>query len=349
MDNEFDHEGNPDSQSSPKKPQSKHFKDTSKRLRQGKSSHLGNRASLDWRLDARAVCGAQVSGKTVSDSIYSIYSIIETLRQSRTGSALLDEAEATGAKIVYDAQHPVSQYYPGNGTPFITLNPHRPRGDMLVQLARELRRLWQHRRGALANPLQFEPDEAILVNRAQAADAFMIGVKVAWELKLSGVQDAWNHIAGSPLADIGRSFELRARNDFRTLNTGSASRIAYDKFFENSRTKSHDKAIIHQMLLDENGYMRERGGKPRVSPELFLKLGEMPAGCNYFSARAARQPTDASYAAVDDRSNANFLWFIKFERNFQERELQMVKESVKLSAEIVDFARWAFQHKKPTA
>ena len=49
---------------------------------------------------------------------------------------------------------------------------------------------------------------------------------------------------------------------------------------------------------------------------------------------------------VDDRANANFLWFIKFERSFQERERKMVEDSVRLSAEVVDLANWAKHARK---
>jgi len=318
-----------------KKPRKKRFKDTTKRLRQGSGAHLGHRASLDWRNDQRLVCDTDLEPA----SRVAISELKETLMKSRTGETLL--AGVDNLTVSYDSQHPGSQFYPREKSCVITLNPHRPRGDLINLLSRELRRAWQQRHGALVNPLSFDPDEAILLNRAQAADAFMMSVKVAWELKLAGEQDAWNHIAGSPMADIGRSFEIKAQTDFRTLNNGEAARCAYDKFFEDSRTKIHDKNIIHQMLLDESGYMRGKGPKPHVSHDLFRKLGELPDGRNYFSSKTGRSPIDGSYSAVEDRSNANFLWFIKFERSFQEKELQMVQESVKLSAEIVDFAKWS--------
>jgi hypothetical protein len=229
----------------------------------------------------------------------------------------------------------------GRAHPVIAVNPNRPRGALLNILSRELRRAVQDKLGALANPLMFEPDEAILVNRAQTADALMVSIKIAWELKLVGEPEAWDYLVGSPMADITRSFEVKAQSDFRTLNDGTAARAAYDKFFEDSGTKLHDKRLIHQMLLDETGYIK-RGGKPaKVSMDLFSKLGQLPHGRNYLSMKARRVPTDTCYSTVEDRSNANFLWFIKFERSFQEKELQMIQESVKLSAEIVDFAKWS--------
>lgn len=317
------------------KPRTSGFRHTAKRLRQGEEGHLKHRSSLDWRLDHNTVC----KQNGFDADIVPVEELVSIVLQSRTGEALY--SAIPNLKVVYDKQSQGSQFYPRETGSFITLNPYRPKGDLLNMLTREIRRAWQHAQGVLVNPLSFEPDEAILVNRAQTADALMISIKIAWELKLSGMPDAWDYLIGSPMADISRTFEIKVSSDFRTLNNGEAPRAAYDKFFEDSRTKVHDKRIIHQMLLDEQGYMKARKSRPRVSMELFHKLGEMPNSRNYFAAKAKAMPTDVSYAAVEDRSNANFLWFIKFERSFQEKELQMMEESIKLSAEIVDFAKWA--------
>jgi hypothetical protein len=343
MENEFDSETGGDGISMSMKPHNEHFKETAKRLREGKEAHLGHKASLDWRHDSRRVC----EPGQPAENIVPVEELVAILVSCSTGKALLEDKDADKIDIRYDVQSAGSQYYPSAGTRncVITLNPYRTKGDLLGLLTRELRRAWQHRHGALVNPLGFDPDEAILINRAQAADAFMISVRAAWELKLSGAQEAWNHLAGSPMADIGRIFEIKAQTDFRTLNNGEASRAAYDKFFEDYRTKVYDKRLIHQMLLDENGYMRKGGNtkSPRIDVDLFKRLGTMPMGKNYLSLASARMPTDSCYATVEDRSNANFLWFIKFERSFHIKELEMMQESVKLSAEIVDFARWSLQ------
>jgi hypothetical protein len=327
-------------QGSAGKPQNGRFRDTARRLRQGKEAHLSHRASLDWRLDQRGICE---KGAPEAD-IVTIAELMSILMKSRTADALLS---CGGVQILHDRQVPCSQYYPvKDGGHVVTLNPLHPKGDLINMLSRELRRAWQHRQGALVNPLMFEPDEAILVNRAQTADALVTTVRIAWELKLAGENDAWEYLTASPMGDVSRIFETRAQTDFRTLNNGEAARAAYDKFFEDSRTKQHDKRVIHQMLLDEQGYIKSMEKRPRVSLELFQKLGELPEGRNYLAIRGKRLPTDMCYATVEDRSNANFLWFIKFERSFQEKELKMMQESVKLSAEIVDFTKWSLQARR---
>lgn len=319
------------------KPDKRRLRDTSRRLKQ-KGTHLSNRASLDWRFDKERVCGKE----GFRADIIPVEELLAAVLESRTGAAMVEELEQGGTlTVVYDMQTPASQFYTRDTNRIITLNPYRPRGDLIGLLARELRHGSQHMSGALVNPLSFEPDEAILVNRAQQADILMVAVKVAWELRLAGDSEAWDFISSTPLADVSRTFEIKAQSDFRTLNNGEASRTAYDKFFEDSRTKLYDKRIIHQMLLDESGYMKAGKKRPQVSMDLFSKLGSMPNARNYLSMKSERVPTDICYSTVEDRSNANFLWFIKFERSFQEKELQMIQDSVRLSAEVVDFTKWS--------
>jgi hypothetical protein len=334
-----------DIESPSNKPKTGRFKNTTSRLRQGRENHLSHRASLDWRHDSKSVCAREAAAPWATP----LEEVISVLLKSRTGEILWQEAQAHGLKVFYDAQTMHAQFYPRAEFSVITLNPDRPCGDLVGTLVRELRRAWQYHHGALVNPMSFEPDEAVLVNRAQQADAFMVSVKVAWELKLAGAPEAWNFISGSPMASVMRVFEQRAQEDFRSLNNGEAARAAYDKFFEGSCTKAHDKRVIHQMLLDDAGYMKMLRKEGKVGMELFRRIGELPQGANYLAMRSKRLPTDMCYATIEDRSNANFLWFIKFERSFQEKELQMLQESVKASAEIVDLAAWTqrFSQSRP--
>lgn len=321
-----------------KKPKTKRFKQTTNRLRQ-KDNHLSHRPSVEWHLDQTRVC--EKYGDVVD--YVGLDRLKAIILKSRTGTELLNGDAAKGLEIYYDPQTLSSQFYQTADRKIITLNPHRPKGDLVNLLSKELRACWQHHQGALVNPLSYDPEEAVLVNRAQQADRLMIAIRIGWELKLAGEPEAWDFMAGSPMADLGRAFEVRAQSDFRSLNNGDAARAAYDKFFEDSRTKIHDKRIIHQMLLDESGYLKLDAKRPKVGMDLFQKLGEMPFGRNYLVMGDKKAPMDTSYQTVEDRSNANFLWFIKFERSFQEKEKQMLEDSVRLSAEIVDFSKKAQQ------
>jgi len=94
-----------------------------------------------------------------------------------------------------------------------------------------------------------------------------------------------------------------------------------EAWFLSERCRQQDKKIIQAMLADYNGYVFESNSSSQnVTVELISSLGEMPFGKNYLSAHAATIMEDPVFAEVRDRSNANFLWFIKFERTFKETE-----------------------------
>ncbi len=327
MDNEEKHDGVTFST----KPVTKRFKETTKRLRRERKGRVGHRPSIDWAQDMHRI--SEPFGDVVdyvgTDMIFNL------LEKSRTGQALFEGAGRP--KMIFDPQTIGAQYYPKEH--LIALHPHRMKAELVHLFIRELRRAWHKEQGTLANPLEFDPDGAILVNRAQAADAFMMAVRVSWELKLRDEPEAWDYLIRSPMGDIGRIFENHAQTDFRTLNNGVAARAAYDKWFDDSRTKIADKRVIHQMLLDDVGYISSRKELKKADRVLLARVGDQPFGVNYLSISGCKSPVDRDYAAVDDRSNANFLWFVKFERSFQEKERQMVEAAVKASAEVVDFAR----------
>lgn len=322
-----------------KKPKTRNFKNTTNRLRKGNERHLSNRICLEWDLDNQLVSEPYEDIVEHAD----LDEIKEILSQSQTGKALLENAK--GINIHFDPQISVSQYYPREKV--ITLNSNFPKAEMVQLLARELRFVWQKKEENLINPLDYDPEEAILVNRAQRADALMVSVKIAWELKLNGENLIWDHMIRSPLSDMTRVFEIHAQADFRSLNNGEASRAVYDKWFEDNRTKAHDKRIIHQMLLDDTRQaLVENKGQKKTIYDALSKLGKMPFGENYMNVSNSRHPADPLYGVIEDRSNANFLWFIKFERNFQEKERQMLETSIEKSAEIINFSQRAKERTK---
>ena len=77
----------------------------------------------------------------------------------------------------------------------------------------------------------------------------------------------------------------------------------------------------------------------QLTDTMLTRMGDMPGGKNYLNMKGYRPARHADYTEVDDRSNANFLWFVKFERNFQEKEQELLDESVSLSAEVIDFSK----------
>lgn len=248
--------------------------------------------------------------------------LLSILKESRLAAAYIEQAEQYKVSIGFSGQVETAFYDRDAGT--ILINPSLDKAEQLLLAAQELRRHWQHRAGALIHPLLFHPDNAILVNRTQMADIAVSMVRIAWELQLTGEKSAWERIENSPMADLGRAFAREAFLDFRTINNGHASAAVFECWFLSERCRAQDKIIINQMLADYQGYVFELGHVAQgVTPSLISALGSMPFGKNYLAEHAMTIIEDAIFTDVRDRSNANFLWFIKFERSFRETEQEL--------------------------
>lgn len=249
-----------------------------------------------------------------------LQNLIIELSKSVSGRSLLD----LEFKLSYDKQNSRAAYYRTEAT--ITLPPGRELGELLVLLVVQLRKAQQ----PAMLPQDFDPDDAILVNRVIAFDALTFAIKVANELALSGYETMWKWIQShGPMATAQRIYEIEARGDFRKINTGEAHRKCFDKFFE--RTMLIDKAAIWLMLHAEYISIPARR---KVKPIDLVGYGILPNGSNYI----ALKPVDLKYSTVENRSNTNFLWFIKFERSFHKKAEEMAAE-LPPSCQIIPFKK----------
>lgn len=273
--------------------------------------------TLDMREDLENI-GSPSQTETNND----IAALLNLVELSRTGKAYLELARSHNVKISYSQHISEAEYSKRNN--LILINPTLDMPDQILLAARELRRHWQNRNGALVHPLRFQPDNAVLINRAQAADLAVSMVRIGWELQLNNYKDVWQRLENSSLADLGRAFAREAFNDFRTLNNGMAAAAVFEAWFLSERCRAEDKNLIKQMLADHGGYVfdLDDSGKA-VTAALIAALGTVPFGKNYLAHHANTIMEDPIFSEVRDRSNANFLWFIKFERSFRETEREL--------------------------
>ncbi len=248
------------------------------------------------------------------------------LGKSRLAASYLNIAQKHDIKITMSKQVEKAFYDRNSG--LILINPDMDINEQVILLSKELRRHWQHRQGVLINPMMFQPENAILINRAQQADLAVSIVRIAWELQLAGNKDVWERVENSSMADLSRAYAREAFIDFRTINNGTASAAVFESWFLSERCREQDKEIIQAMLADYNGYIFDNDESSKtVTVELISALGSMPFGKNYLSTHAHVIMDDPIFTEVRDRSNANFLWFIKFERSFKETEQYLQLES----------------------
>lgn len=293
--------------------------------------------------DAETVGTVQTACAATFDNEFEVALLARTLDHSRLAAEFMDLHRQHGGAFVLNDQVETSFY--DRATGHIHLNPQLPRAERVLLAARELRRVWQHRNGALIDPLNFHPDQAVLVNRSQIADLAAAMVRVAWELQLSGEKDMWARLEMSPMADLARAFSREAFVDFRTISNGAANCAVFEAWFLSERCSHEDRRLIQQMLADYQSHaFDDAAASKSVSAELIHALGGMPFGRNYLAPYVQTITTDALFTDVRDRSNANFLWFIKFERSFKQAE-DIVAEAEAAptpSADIIELPHAAF-------
>lgn len=273
----------------------------------------------DRRIQDFMVDAALIGSSTDTAAPVPLEDLSATLGKSRYVKALLDHAESYGVLLAYNDQIDTVQY--DRKAARIFVHPGLRQADQLMLCARELRRHWQHRNGTLVDPLMFHPDQAVLVHRAQVADLTTSMIRAAWEFQLAGLKSAWETVENSSMADLGRAFAREAYIDFRTINNGQACASVFESWFLSDRCRREDKKLIQRMLTDYRGYMFEDERASRViTNELIAALGNVPHGKNYLAQYAQTIINDPIFTEIRDRSNANFLWFVKFERSFREAE-----------------------------
>ena len=269
--------------------------------------------------EADSICGPLKETSATDGMLQPADKAVQMLSQSRMAKSLLDCAALHGVFLVESDTVFGARFDKDKNR--ILIHPELADTELCLLAIRELRRHWQYRHGAALHPMTFHPDQAILINRAQIADLSVAMVRVAWELQLAGSRNAWDYIENSGLADLGRAFAREAFVDFRSLANGKASAAVFESWFLSERCRHQDKKLIQAMLADHQGYVFacETAGKT-VTAQLINALGEQPYGKNYLASYTQMIIKDPVFNEVRDRSNANFLWFIKFERSFRETE-----------------------------
>lgn len=261
-----------------------------------------------------------------NDANKELNALLKKLEHSHIAGALLDFAKKHG--VSFKPSNQIFNVFYDRESATIFVNTKTSASSVIINLAKALREVWQHRKGMLIHPLTFHPDDAVLLNRLQKADVVTVQCRVAWELKLAGEEQTWTDLMGSVFYDLAASFAKEAISDFRSLNNGQAAKACFESWFLSGRCKTTDKKLIQSMLADHNGLVFDNPEISRnATMDVISGMTEMPSGKNYLSGSMSQIVEDPLYAEIRDRSNANFLWFIKFERSFRDSEQNLQEKS----------------------
>jgi hypothetical protein len=245
--------------------------------------------------------------------------LLETLDLSRMTRTLLGFVEKNNINLEITDQ--VSNVSYDKEAKTIFIRDDLDFNTQVLLTIETLRIVWQDLKKVRKHPLTFHPDHAVLVQRAQAADLKVFLVRCVWELKLAGQDQFWQMLEESPMRDLARTFGREALNDFRSLDNGKAACAVFESWFLSERANYEDKILIQAMLAENNNFIFDNGDTSyQKLTKLIMALGEQPYGKNYLARFTDLIINDPLFTDVRDRSNANFLWFVKFERAYNEAE-----------------------------
>lgn len=279
------------------------------------SQHIDGyaRENMDRIFDAAAASLGQPQSNLTLETLET------AIGKSRILRAMYADTLAKGLTMRIDTQVDTASY--DRDAMCLRVNGRLEPTMALLAISRALRQAWLHISGAAIHPLHFAPEEAVLLNRIQSADGAVTTVRAAWEINLSGDKSAWSRIVTLSGYDLAVGFAREAIADFRAINNGHAGHAAFERWFFSGRCKDVDRKLIQQMLADNHGLVFENPHISKmVTNDVIAKTGEQPVGKNYLSSLIEIILSDPLFTEVRDRSNANFLWFIKFERSFRASE-----------------------------
>ena len=182
--------------------------------------------------------------------------------------------------------------------------------DMLLNMVRALRDIWQEKRNG-GSEEQFSPEDILLIERVRAADLDIIAVQVAWELRHENFSEIWRHLIGSSEGDLAMAYSGYLERNPSSAFNNDALFAAFQLWFEsNERVNAADHETLEFMddvieAMKENPFNRKRLNEHHLEA-----LTCLPDRSAYLHKRARDIVIDPRYAGLRDEINQSHLFHI---------------------------------------
>ncbi len=216
---------------------------------------------------------------------------LDVLASVPAGKFLVEQAIGRGVRFRLAPKSWQHAYYQQDGK-IIGINPKRPRNEIIGNLAHELRHAFQDQMGDMTS-LTDSPLHMCLRTRCTEADAESVALLVCHQLAEAGHPEYLSARLEGEMPDIARRFVA-------TLPQGPlpAMRAAYEQWFEDEgRCASYFPYALDWMDINIRARAKaqtESGPKPYGEKEI-VRLGILPGGLNYLSAKGGRSLDDPFY------------------------------------------------------
>lgn len=201
----------------------------------------------------------------------------------------------------------------------IHINPRYSLEDCLKFTIYKLRK---HQLNSRYDRFKLSVEEAVVYNRSVEADCFVYLIRVLWEIKLSLIDREMFYTfkeSHKSLKDCFDTYEKEVSSNWTSLYNTKAFFDTFVAWFyvEDDHMKSIDTATTQYALSDYANTISRSDYTLLFMSKIFIIKGKT------YITKQFIDDKEAIFTEVRDRSNANFLWFIKFERAFSEAESEI--------------------------
>lgn len=221
--------------------------------------------------------------------------LLNTLRHSPTGRALLGEAARRGVRVCLDGGTGLLAYYYADRR-MVGLSTALSAGARLVFLAHELAHVPQH--PAFSDDRRLAPRDLVLLRRLREAAAEAVATRAVWELRQAGFPDAWHDKRHSAYRDVAAAFAagVGAAEAPGAEALTAATRAAFDQWFRAEwRLRVYDRMTLDHLTRIGRDPGAQAAARRRLDDAFLRRIGRI-GGTPFLEPAAGRPLTDAFYA-----------------------------------------------------
>ncbi|MCD8497557.1 MAG: hypothetical protein LRZ85_05425 [Alphaproteobacteria bacterium] len=151
---------------------------------------------------------------------------------------------------------------------------------LMISLVKALRDVWQQKRNSGYENL-FNPESVLLLERVRAADACVLAVLVAWELRSEDHAGLWRTMIGSDYGDLALTFSGTLEREPASAFTQHALALTFQQWFrDEERVAACDHETLDMMdnlLAQEKPHIFGKKSPTHICVELFSCLPDRTA------------------------------------------------------------------------
>ncbi len=161
----------------------------------------------------------------------------------------------------------------------------------------------------------FRPEDVLMAERVRAADADLVLVQSAWELRAAGQSELWRHVLSGEDGDLALVFACAIEKNPASQYNGQALSHSFTQWFEDNLRvdgAEHRALEILDTYLSQTDNAEDLGTQ-RLSAEQVEQISTLPGQICYLEGRGAEILNGPAFSGLSDPINQAHLFQIVYD------------------------------------